>query len=1395
MQLLDIKPNIATHIINEGGLKIFTNKLQDITSIELVEHTLKVIEKMAQENVHCIIASNVLMQVGRLLEFFDFTQQKSALRLMNLLVRGFSTKQDFEVFILPAATPLSNLIKYTADNNKSKEILELATNIYTSIVETITHLYDSKKEVMTQIEVLACESVVGNILYTLNAGLRSPNYAALTPRSWKNIMKVLRYFCKSSAKTCKFVVTNGLLDVLKELLLADAKVIGENFTQADLSRLRYHSTPSDTPDVISEGSVLILDAILPYNHLLIENKEDSEYIMESEKEEIIKEQQWKNFWELLLPKLIEVYQNIDSIKVKIRCLQIIDKATVICDAAAVSKMLPPQSTAQFLYSNLQLDDPVLACFVIRLAEVMFQKPGINYCSYLKSMKREGVLEEIKALQDLSYIKKKYGKICERESLEVDNPYLAYFCSYTKEVSLEEPSFTTRLGKRPYPSSKSRMCRIMFGEYIQTNTNKLLETYEVVRSSIELKEAQNDYKTCQDTAKQLKKLLKSGNSGDIDKWTKVFKGIADRLVADNFFTTYESRHTQLFVYLYYALCMTPTEYANIKKHKKEEAKDQLLKSQMQTLINKNEDLAQMIARHKTFMNIFTNTSSTPCNVYVNLGQAMIELVKKLQESIGNIEKYIEIAPRGEMYRTYDSELRVMLVYSPVSTELQSSDLKELKLPVGEIINMPLRIKAMHNLYEILHSLTFHVSRRSTFKELLKFLKQKVRADEDIISLKGERYYAMMKQGVDKVMVEDDEEDSEIIEELEERVHYLGEGINLDSDEKDFFESSQAPPLVSHADIKSDTRIGFKLFCNGVEIKNKSDHIVDSVLRARTSRLQLPHNVQGVIAFQIYEKQIKPITSHFNSLLEGEDYRFKGLSSEEQQVISLCQLELKNSIQKIKDKHVEAVMKLLKFIYCKLRINMCTCSTPYSIQVNDESFINHSLDQLIKKQFRDISIAFSNLNAETEWIKKLCCDYPFMVSKNIRLLEFKVSNFNRDRAVIALIKALRGNNLSQDLRSSRKRRKYKAIREKIIESGMIIMKSLLDKSYYLEFGFENEMGSGLGPTMEFYSLTAIELKSIKMLWRTMEDNSLFPAPLSSVEGEQAKKYFEYMGWLVARSVFDERLIDLPFAEVFWDLVKGKAMTLVDIVRVDSKLALFLFDLEKIKRQKEEIDNNPILDLKTKEEQKDVLRVKMNELALTFVLQGYDNIGLKVNGSSIALTIDNIGEYLDLTVYYTFDVTVASQVKGFIKGFSLIFPINSVNFFKPTEMEELVCGDKTEPWSLETLKESIFPVYGYDNASVQYGYFLKYLTELNKESQRRFLQYATGSPRLPIGGFASLNPKLTVAKRLTPEGEHPDEYLPSVMTCQNYVKVPEYSTYDVLREKFNYALLEGQRAFTLS
>ena len=68
-----------------------------------------------------------------------------------------------------------------------------------------------------------------------------------------------------------------------------------------------------------------------------------------------------------------------------------------------------------------------------------------------------------------------------------------------------------------------------------------------------------------------------------------------------------------------------------------------------------------------------------------------------------------------------------------------------------------------------------------------------------------------------------------------------------------------------------------------------------------------------------------------------------------------------------------------------------------------------------------------------------------------------------------------------------------RNKIVESALVLVKKM-NKRAFIEFEFKDEIGTGLGPTLEFYALLADELKVKKYnLWRNLSDNSLFPSPI--------------------------------------------------------------------------------------------------------------------------------------------------------------------------------------------------------------------------------------------------------------------------------------------------------------
>lgn len=75
-----------------------------------------------------------------------------------------------------------------------------------------------------------------------------------------------------------------------------------------------------------------------------------------------------------------------------------------------------------------------------------------------------------------------------------------------------------------------------------------------------------------------------------------------------------------------------------------------------------------------------------------------------------------------------------------------------------------------------------------------------------------------------------------------------------------------------------------------------------------------------------------------------------------------------------------------------------------------------------------------------------------------------------------------------------------------------------------------------------------------------------------------------------------------------------------------------------------------------------------------------------------------------------------------------------------------------------------------------FVNVMVSLTSEEKKAFLQFTTGCSSLPPGGLANLHPRLTVVRKVDAgEGSYP-----SVNTCVHYLKLPEYPSEDVLRER---------------
>ncbi|CAM9135577.1 unnamed protein product [Chrysoparadoxa australica] len=369
------------------------------------------------------------------------------------------------------------------------------------------------------------------------------------------------------------------------------------------------------------------------------------------------------------------------------------------------------------------------------------------------------------------------------------------------------------------------------------------------------------------------------------------------------------------------------------------------------------------------------------------------------------------------------------------------------------------------------------------------------------------------------------------------------------------------------------------------------------------------------------------------------------------------------------------------------------------------------------------------------------------------------------------------------------------------------------------FEGEIGHGTGPTQEFYTLCCRELQRRGLgLWRVDEDegetpeafvprgSGLFPRPLrpgsSTAAGSGATaaapaalavgRYFLFMGRLIGKALKDGRCLDLPLALPLCKLLAGQhLLALEDLADVDMGLYCSMKHLAgQAKAYEEAVATN----CKSKVAR---LQQEVDQLCLCWHLPGYPWYKLSdEKEADEAVTAQELGLYVTDVARHMLVDAIKPQLGQLIAGLSSVMKLEGLCLFTPQELQELLSGagqgDSTY-WTREAISNSVVCRHGYSKSSPQVLYLLETMTELTLPQRRDFLSFLTGTPRLPVGGFAALRPQLTIVKKET-SGSPADYHLPSCSTCQVYLKLPAYSSKVILKEKLLTAIQEGQEYFAL-
>ena len=652
-----------------------------------------------------------------------------------------------------------------------------------------------------------------------------------------------------------------------------------------------------------------------------------------------------------------------------------------------------------------------------------------------------------------------------------------------------------------------------------------------------------------------------------------------------------------------------------------------------------------------------------------------------------------------------------------------------------------------------------------------------------------------------------------------------------------DKSNNEPSTSNADA-CEQHFNIKFYMNGDELDSSA-----TLLRVLQSRKE-PNGNNRVLDMKYVWENAHQIDFRITKDSDAVDPASTLIGAQESGLPRQTVGQTLNSILEEEDPNVLHTITILKTIERTIRLAsdqqqghiLASAKMPIKCLLT-----NSKLSSKLMKQMKDPLLVCSKIMPE--WCSVLPRVAKFLFSFDLRKTYFRYHAFGLGRTLLAMLEdaAPLGNSavVDEDLpfRMPRiPRQKVRISRSHILESARKVFDRYANKNSRLEVEFYNEVGSGLGPTLEFYTLLSTELqrKDLRM-WRDagsehnceqkVSDNSLqrvhhkqpglkthdlvtapfglFPRPLQGGKSDEKNservfQNFRLLGQSVAKSIQDDRLMDIPLSRSFYKFIITGSLEATDLWYIDPSLAKYLEDILCSCGSSQVLVNG----------------VPIDDLCLSFVLPGDEEYELCPGGKDILVTSETAEQYVKSLYNAFLDTGVKAQIESFKSGFSDIFSPDNLRIFYEEEIEDLVCGDSGKgKWTKSSLSSAIKCDHGYSSDSPAVVALVNVLSEFDTKDQQMFLKFVTGAPRLPAGGFTSLNPKLTVVKKtpdipsslrespLSPSSRDKmirdlaDKDLPSVMTCANYLKLPPYSSENILRDRLLYAIREGQGSFDLS
>ncbi|XP_054925199.1 E3 ubiquitin-protein ligase HUWE1 isoform X3 [Dermacentor andersoni] len=322
------------------------------------------------------------------------------------------------------------------------------------------------------------------------------------------------------------------------------------------------------------------------------------------------------------------------------------------------------------------------------------------------------------------------------------------------------------------------------------------------------------------------------------------------------------------------------------------------------------------------------------------------------------------------------------------------------------------------------------------------------------------------------------------------------------------------------------------------------------------------------------------------------------------------------------------------------------------------------------------------------------------------------------------------------------------------------------------FEGEEGQDAGGLLrEWYTIISREIfNPMYALFTTSPgDRVTYMINPASHCNSNHLSYFKFVGRVIAKAVYDNKLLECYFTRSFYKHILGKPVKYTDMESEDySFYQGLVFLLEHgVRALGYEL----------------TFSVEVQEFGVTEVRD------LKPGGRHLPVTEETTQEYVRLVCQEKMTGAIRRQLNAFLEGFYEIIPKRLIGIFNEQELELLISG--LPSIDVDDLRAHT-EYHKYQATSLQIQWFWRALRSMDQADRAKFLQFVTGTSKVPLQGFAALEGMNGVQRFQIHRDDRSTDRLPSAHTCFNQLDLPAYETYDKLRTMLLKAIQECTEGF---